>query len=129
MFNLKHVVIVLALVLAALSAACIAGPNAYKVSATLMHDGKPFASPAVIVTPGVPAKISVSGQDKASYDLSLTITEVGDNKVKVASKLDSAQYGRITPVVIVRLGKSAMVQQGQDGSSLGIKLTVTRAGS
>jgi hypothetical protein len=127
MFNHKHFLAAVTFVLMCVSLSCFAETGSYKVSATLLHNDRPFASPTVIVKPGVPAEITVSGNN--GYTLSLTVTELSDNKVKVSSKLNSMQYGDTSPVVIVRLGQPATVEVGKAGSTMGLRLTVTRTGS
>lgn len=81
----------------------------YKVSTTLSHKGKAFASPVVVIKEAVPGTVEVSGPD--GYRLSVTVTTAGDNIVDVAAKVDSAR-GAMAPRVTVRLGQAATVAIG-----------------
>lgn len=127
MFKHKNFLIGVAFLLTLVSFNCIAGTSSYKVSATLLHNGQPFASPTVVVKPGTPAEVKVSG--KNGYTFSFTVKELSANKVKVSSKLNSVQYGRASPVVIVQLGQPATLRVGKAGNTMGVRLTVTRDGS
>jgi hypothetical protein len=84
-----------------------AGP--YGVSLTLSHKGKAFAAPSVVVDDGVPATIKASGQD--GYVLTITVTSAGQNRLMVATKLDSA-YGSIHPAMMVVAGQTASATVG-----------------
>lgn len=92
----------------------------YEVSATLLHDGKSFAAPSVIVTADKPASIEVSGTD--GYKLTLTVTDVSPDRIKVAANLDSS-HGSMAPTVVVRPDQPASVSVGK----LGLELTVRRS--
>lgn len=102
-------------VLMLVSAAALAFPfgasaaGIYKVSTTLSHKGKAFASPVVVLKEAVPGTIEVSGPD--GYKLSVIVTAAGDGIVDVAAKVDSAR-GAMAPMVTVRLGQAADVAIG-----------------
>src|SRR5690625_2960174 len=95
MFTRKHFLTAIVFVLATVSFGCFASTGSYKVSTALSHNGKVFSSPTVIVKSGVPASIKVSG--KNGYKLSVTVTELGGDEVKVSSKFTSEQYGHSSP--------------------------------
>src|SRR5258708_16197948 len=78
-----------------------AGP--YGVSLTLSQKGKAFAAPSVFVDDGVPATIKVSGHD--GYVLTITVTSAGQNRLMVATRLDSA-YGSIHPPMMFPPGQT-----------------------
>lgn len=93
----------------------------FEVSAKLLHSGEVFATPTATVRPGVPASLEVTGPD--GYKLSLTITELDQDSIKVVTSLDSS-YGSMAPTLIVRPGELGTVSVGD----LGLDLTVRRSG-
>jgi len=97
-------------------------PASYEVSATLSHAGKSFATPSAIVRADKPASIEVSGAD--GYKLTLTVTDLAPDKIKVAANLDSS-HGAMAPTVVVRPGQPGSVTVGD----LSLTLTVSRSGS
>ena len=106
----------------AFSASSLAtAPGSFKVSATLSHSGKIFASPSAVVVAGQPASIEVSGAD--GYKISLTVTDVAVDKIQVVAQVNSA-HGSMHPTVIVRPNQPATVSVGD----LELRLSVTRSG-
>lgn len=110
---------VMTLGLASLEAAAC---GSFKVSAQLSHQGKAFAAPSAVVKDGVPASIEVSGPN--GYKLSLTVTDVAPDKIRVAATVDSS-HGAMAPTLVVRPGQPATVTIGD----IGLTLTVQRSGS
>ena len=98
-----------------------AAASSYEVSATLSHAGKAFASPSATVLGDQPATIQVSGKD--GYKLTLIVTDVSADEIKVVASLDSS-HGSMAPTVVVRPDQAAAVSVGD----LGLKLTVRRSG-
>jgi len=88
----------------------------YKVTASLSNSGQVFGSPTVVVQSGTPAEIAVTGEN--AYNLKLTVSPAGADKLKVAATLES-RYGSMSPVVVVRSGQPASV------SSNGITILLT----
>lgn len=89
--------------------------DSFKVSATLSHKGIVFASPIVVVKDRSPASIVVAGED--GYKLAITVTDIGDGKLKITTNLDSSR-GSIAPVLVVHVGESSAVRVGDMGISL-----------
>lgn len=83
--------------------------DAYKVSATLSHAGKPFATPTATVLAGHPARVGVSGTN--GYTLSLTVTQLAADRIQVAAGVDSA-YGTMQPTVVVHPDQPTTVSAG-----------------
>ncbi len=100
----------------------VSGSKTYDVSAVLLHQGDAFASPSAVVKEGVPAINEVHGQD--GYRLSLTVTEIARDEIKVDATVNSP-HGTITLTVTVRPRQPATVTIGD----LGLILTVKRSGS
>jgi hypothetical protein len=94
-------------------------PGSYEISAKLTHGGQVFAAPSAVLLANKPASIEVTGAD--GYKLTLTVTDLAPDKIKVAAHLDSA-HGVMAPTVVVRTGKPASVSVGD----LGLELTVSR---
>jgi len=94
-----------------------AAANAYRVEATLMHGGEPFAAPSAVVAAGTPATVAVEGEE--GYRLSLDVEELAEGKLKVSAVLASA-HGDISPVLVVVPGEPATVTVGD----LALSLTV-----
>jgi len=114
--------------LVALAALCLwsassvaAAAASYEVSATISHAGKSFASPSATVLADQPATIQVSGKD--GYKLTLIVTDMTADEIKVVATLDSS-HGSMAPTVVVRPDQAAAVSVGD----LGLKLTVRRSG-
>ncbi|HEY6941203.1 hypothetical protein [Dokdonella sp.] len=103
-------------------AAFAATPGSFQVSATLSHAGQPFAAPSAVVRAGEPASIEVTGAD--GYTLTLTVTDVAPDEIRVVARLDSA-YGSMEPTIVVRPGQPASVAAGD----VGLELTVRRDGA
>jgi len=104
------------------SASSVAAAAAsYEVSATISHAGKSFASPSATVLADQPATIQVSGKD--GYKLTLIVTDMTADEIKVVATLDSS-HGSMAPTVVVRPDQAAAVSVGD----LGLKLTVRRSG-
>lgn len=104
------------LVLAFLSFSSVAAET-YKVSASLLYQGKVFAKPTVVVQPGAPARVAVSGTD--GYTLTLVLTNLPSNKVKISAKLDSS-HGSASPQIITYIGKPVTVTEGEMGLTLDV---------
>lgn len=83
----------------------------YKVSVSLLHQGRVFGAPVVVVKPGVPASVKVSGAQGQGYTLTLTVTALGHDKFRIRTHLDSA-WGSIAPELEVVAGKPASVSVG-----------------
>ncbi len=99
-----------------------AAAETYTVSASLLHNGKQFGAPTLVVEPNTPASMEVTGP--SGYKLSLTVSELASDKIKVAATLDSS-FGKMAPVVVVHPGQPATVALGE----LEFGLTVQRTGS
>ena len=117
----KKSLVLVAAFLALFSFNCLAAEQ-YKVSTSLTHNDKAFAAPTVVVKNNTPATIETSGP--SGYKLSLTITDVAPDKIRVATTVES-QHGNFAPTVVVQPGKPATVSVGD----MGITITVDRAGS
>ena len=98
-----------------------AAADAYRVSFTLAQDGRPFATPALVVKPGVPAAIEVSGPN--GYRIDVTVDDAGQGSVKVGLHLSTTR-SNASPVLIAKLGET--VSATIDG--LGITLTASADG-
>lgn len=94
--------------------------EAYKVSATLSHQGEAFAAPVLLVKRGVAARIATSGP--AGYGMSVTVDPLSDGSLRVASRVDSA-HGEMAPVLVVDPGQVSSVSVGD----LSLSLTVAPA--
>lgn len=92
--------------------------SAYNVSAKLTYQGKVFAAPTVVVNADTPATVKVTGND--GFDLTLTVTELPESKVKVSAKLASA-HGNLSSKTIAYLGKSATVTAGDTGMTFAVQ--------
>ena len=93
----------------------------YKVSATLSHAGKRFAAPSAVVADGQPASIEVSGT--GGYRITLTVTDVAVDKIRVVAQVDSA-HGSMHPTLVVHPNQPATVSVGD----LELELSVSRSG-
>ncbi|MCC5855866.1 MAG: hypothetical protein JJU10_09340 [Idiomarina sp.] len=91
----------------------------YSVSATLSHQGAPFASPSAVVRSDTPAAIEVTGDQ--GFRLTLTLTDLDADQIKVNTSLESA-FGSMAPEVTLRPGAPATVIIGD----LGLTLLVQR---
>lgn len=117
----KGVSILLVLALGMASSSGVAAQR-YTVSASLLHKGKQFAAPVVVVDDSTPADIEVSGAD--GYTFSVAVTRAGVDKLRISSHLDSP-YGSMAPVVVVRPGEPATVSVGD----IAVSFTAERSGS
>jgi archaellum component FlaG (FlaF/FlaG flagellin family) len=110
--------VVLALLAVAVTS-CATTDKSYTVRAGLAHRGETFATPIVALRNNAPATVEVSGA--GGYTLTLTVTDFGDDKLRIATRLQSS-YGSIDPVILVEAGQTASVSVGD----LGLTLTVNR---
>lgn len=111
-----------ALILCALAGLSLAdSSNTYGVSAKLLHAGQIFAEPNAVVSAGKPANIETTGTD--GYKLTLTVTDVAPDKIRVVANLESA-HGAMTPTVLLRPDTPASVSVGD----LELELKVSRRG-
>ena len=108
--------------IATISSFAFAGGETYTVTATLLHNGKAFGEPSVVVKGDTPASVQVSGPD--GYKLWLAVSDLASDKIQVAAKLDSS-YGAMEPVLVVSPAKPATVTVG----GLGLTVIVVRGGS
>lgn len=99
-----------------------AGGDRYQIDATLLHDGKPFAAPAMTVKGGEPASIEVAGAE--AFKLAITATGINAETVRIQAELESA-YGSMQPTMIVRTGEPTSVTVGD----LRVNLKVARLGT
>lgn len=112
--------VVLALLAVAVTS-CATTEESYTVRAGLLHKGDTFATPVVALKNNVPATVEVSGAN--GYTLTLTVTQLRDHTLRVASHLNSS-YGSIDPVLLVEAGQTASVSVGD----IGLTLTANRNG-
>ena len=89
--------------------AATAGSDQYEIAATLLHDGKPFATPGMAVRNGETATVEVSGRD--AYALAITATGLDAETVRIEADLTSA-HGLMQPTMVVRTGELASVAVG-----------------
>ncbi len=108
--------------LAFMASLAVAGGESYTVTATLLHNGKAFGEPTAIVKGDTPATVEVSGTD--GYKLSLTVSDLASDQIRVSAKVDSS-HGAMEPVLVVRPAKPATVTVGD----LALTVTVVRGGS
>ena len=90
----------------------------YEIHAKLLHDGKAFATPAMLVRAGEPGTIESTGPD--AFKLVLTATAVDAHTVRLEADLDSA-HGSAQPTLIVRAGESVTITAGV----IGLEFVVT----
>lgn len=83
-----------------------AGGDRYQINASLLHDGKPFAAPAMTVLAGEPATVEIGGPD--AFKLAITATGVDAQAVRIEADLESV-HGSMQPTMIVRTGEPASV--------------------
>lgn len=86
-----------------------AGGDRYRIDTTLLHDGKPFAAPAMTVLGGEPATIETSGPE--AFKLVVTATGIDAETVRIEADLDSV-HGSMQPMMIVRTGEPASMAVG-----------------
>ncbi len=98
----------LALVFAATPPLLRAGET-FRVSAALAHAGHAFASPVLVVAPGVPATVGMSGDEP--YSLTVTVAPAQDGALEVRSDLRSS-HGTMAPVMRLAPGKPGIVKVG-----------------
>jgi hypothetical protein len=98
-----------------------AGGERYRIDATLLHEGQPFAAPAMTVNGGEPATIEVAGAE--AFKLAFTATGVDAETVRFEADLESA-HGTMQPTMIVRTGEPASVTVGD----LCVEVKVARVG-
>jgi hypothetical protein len=110
-----------ALALGLVSSAAVAGQH-YMVSTRLARGAQLLGTPSVIVEEGKQAAISVSGPQ--GYNLDLTVTDVGDGNVKVATVFN-ASHDSASPVIVTPLGKKARITVGD----LAVDMTVKPSGN
>lgn len=79
----------------------------YQVAVNLLHKGKSFATPSARVMNATPASFSVAGAD--GFELTFTVTDLGDNKLQIASKLDSKYGAMAATQLTVQAGKLASI--------------------
>jgi hypothetical protein len=103
-------------------ASTLAVSDSYRLSFKLSQGGHTLASPVLVVNPGVPAAIEVSGNP--GYRIDVTVESAGEGMVKVATHLSTAQ-GSVSPTLLVKFGQSASVQVGE----IGMQLTAAPFGS
>lgn len=97
----------IACAVAALALSCEAGAaDRWRVAAALLHDGKQFANPSVVVAAGRPATIKVDGED--GYELTLGIDNIGRGRLRLYAMLVS-DYGSMSPAFALRPGQTAKV--------------------
>lgn len=111
----------LSIALAGASAA-YAGSDRYEIAATLLHEGRAFATPAMTVRSGEPATVEVAGPD--AYTLEVTATGIDAETVRIEASLES-MHGSMQPVMVVRAGEPASVTVGD----LGLEIEVAREGA
>lgn len=58
-----------------------AAADAYKISASLLHNGEPFGEPTVVVKADTPATVTVTGPD--GYEVSFTVSDLAPDKLQV----------------------------------------------
>lgn len=104
-----------------------AGESSYRLSFTLSQDGRPFASPALLVYSGVPAVVEVMGPDGYRFDVKLDAA--GDGNVKVGMHL--SRSGMIaSPTLLAKLGEAVSTSVKQPGiGEFGISFTASIPGS
>lgn len=86
-----------------------AGGGRYRIDATLLHDGKPFAAPAMTVNGGEPATIEVAGAE--AFKLAVTATGVDAETARLEADLQSV-HGSMQPTIVVRMGEPASMTVG-----------------
>jgi hypothetical protein len=102
-----------------------ASPNSYRVSFTQSQDGHPFATPELVVNPGIPAAIEVAGPNSFRFDV--TVENAGEGMVKVGMHLATKRMST-SPVLIAKLGETVAATVGDSGGGeLGISLIATAA--
>lgn len=99
-----------------------AGGERYRIDATLLHAGEPFAKPVVIVRGGEPATIEATGRD--AFRFAVTATSVDAEAVRIDADLESA-HGSMQPTMIVRAGEPASMTVGD----LRIEMRIARLGA
>ena len=111
-----------ALAIALMFAASVRAGQPYEIHATLSHEGKPFASPVVIVLAGEPSTIETGGPD--GFTLAIVATAVDATTVRLEADLQSS-HGTAKPTLIVKSGERATITTG----AIGMEVVVTPAGS
>jgi hypothetical protein len=89
--------------------------DSFKVSATLSHKGVVFASPVLVIKDRTLASVVVAGEN--GYKLALTVSDIGDGKLKINTNLDSS-HGSISPTLITQLGELSSIRVGDISISL-----------
>ncbi len=104
-----------------------AGQSSYRVSFTLSQDGRPFASPALLVYSGVPAVVEVMGPDGYRFDVKLDAA--GEGNVKVGMHLSTSRMSA-SPTLLAKLGETVSTSVKQPGiGDLEISFTASIPGS
>jgi hypothetical protein len=94
----------------------------YKLAFSISQDGKPLASPVVVVHEGVPGSVEMSGPNGVKLDF--TVTDAGDDKLRISTHVVSAR-GSSSPEMVVRQGHPASVSDG----NIELQVTADRYGS
>lgn len=105
------------LAICALSAAAADVPGQYRVSANVLVDGQPIASPTLVVETG--SKATVEGEGADAYVLEVSLKDMGGDNIGVVAKLRVGKKRLSTGYVTVP-GR----QQRTSNSNLGLELTV-----
>jgi len=93
-------------------ATSFAASDSYRLSIQLSLEGHVFAWPILVVNPGIPAAVEVSGSDGHRFEV--TMDSTGQGIVKVATHL-TTDHGSVSPTLLVRFGRSASVRVGEIG--------------
>ena len=94
----------------------------YKLAFSISQDGKPLASPVVVVREGVLGTVEMSGPNGIKLDF--TVTDVGDSKLKIVTHVVLPR-GSSSPTIVVREGRAATISDG----NVELQVTATRHGS
>ena len=94
----------------------------YKLAFSISQDGKPLASPEVVVREGVEGSVEMSGPN--SLKLNFTVTDLGDNKLQISTRVVSPRSSS-SPTIIVRQGQAGSISDG----NVELQVTATRHGS
>ena len=106
----KNLSLLISVAFLALSACASTNPEKlYRLAFSISQDGKPLASPEVVVREGVTGSVDMSGPNGIKLDF--TVTDLGDNKLKISTHVVSAR-GSSSPTIIVRPGQPASISDG-----------------
>lgn len=103
--------LIAAAVVLAIAFSSRAATGTFKVTADLSHAGKVFGTPVMVVKNGVLASVRMAGPHGQDYRLVLTVIDLGHGKLKLKTHLQT-RWGKISPLMIVRLGKPASASVG-----------------